>query len=83
MSTEMSEQQRPFLLRGNSVGLALMRRDDVPIIARWHQDLEFTASIGSPGEAHSLEMRQEAFDKNARMRSDSVEFAVILLSPDS
>jgi RimJ/RimL family protein N-acetyltransferase len=57
-----------------------MRRDDVPIIARWHQDLEFTASIGSPGEAHSVEMRQEAFDRNARMRPDSVEFAVVLLS---
>ena len=80
MPTEQPEDQRAILLRGNSVGLALMRRDDVPIIARWHQDLEFTASIGSPGEAHSLEMRQEAFDKNARMRPDSVEFAVILLS---
>jgi Acetyltransferase (GNAT) domain len=38
------------------------------------------ALIGAPGEAHSLEMRQEFFDKNARMRSDSVEFAIVLLS---
>ena len=57
-----------------------MRKEDVPTIARWNQDLEFTARMGSPGEAHSLEMRQEFYDKNSRMRSDSVEFAVVLLS---
>jgi RimJ/RimL family protein N-acetyltransferase len=36
--------------------------------------------MGTPGEAHSLEMRQEFYDKNARMRADSIEFAVLLLS---
>lgn len=71
---------RPLLLQGSKVGLALMRREDIPAIARWNQDLEFTASIGTPGEAHSLEMRQEAFDKNARVTQGSIEFAVILLS---
>jgi RimJ/RimL family protein N-acetyltransferase len=74
------KDDRPILLRGHQVGLALMRKEDVPTIARWHQDLEFTASIGSPGEAHSLEMREEAYQKNSRMRPDSVELAVILLS---
>jgi RimJ/RimL family protein N-acetyltransferase len=51
-----------------------------PPSRRWNQDLEFTASIGTPGEVHSLEMRQEAFDKNARVTPGSVEFAVILLA---
>ena len=74
------KDDRPILLGGHQVGLALMRKEDVPNIARWHQDLEFTASIGSPGEAHSLEMREEAYQKNARMRPDSVELAVILLA---
>jgi RimJ/RimL family protein N-acetyltransferase len=74
------KDDRPILLGGHQVGLALMRKEDVPTIARWHQDLEFTASIGSPGEAHSLEMREEAYQKNARMRPDSVELAVILLA---
>ncbi len=72
--------QRPLLLQGTKVGLALMRREDIPAIARWNQDLEFTASIGTPGEAHTLEMRQEAFDRNSRVRPDSVEFAVIPLA---
>ena len=74
------KDRRPILLEGHSVGLALMLKEDVPALARWNQDLEFTARMGSPGEAHSLEMRQEFYDKNARMRADSVEFAVLLLS---
>jgi RimJ/RimL family protein N-acetyltransferase len=82
MPTESApaKDDRPVLLGGHKVGLALMRREDVPTIARWNQDLEFTARLGSPGEAHSLEMRQEFYDKNARMRSDSAEFAVVLLA---
>jgi RimJ/RimL family protein N-acetyltransferase len=71
---------RPVLLGGHHVGLALMLKEDAPVLARWNQDLEFTARMGSPGEAHSLEMRQEFYDKNARMRADSVEFAVLLLA---
>jgi RimJ/RimL family protein N-acetyltransferase len=71
---------RPVLLGGHNVGLALMLKEDAPVLARWNQDLEFTARMGSPGEAHSLEMRQEFYDKNARMRADSVEFAVLLLA---
>jgi RimJ/RimL family protein N-acetyltransferase len=73
--------ERPLLLRGEKVGLALMRREDVQAFARWNQDLEFTANIGTPGEAHTLEMRQEAFERNSRVRADSVEFAVMAL-PD-
>jgi RimJ/RimL family protein N-acetyltransferase len=80
MEGPAKRDDRPLLLQGSKVGLALMRREDIPAIARWNQDLEFTASIGTPGEAHSLEMRQEAFDKNARATPGSVEFAVILLA---
>src|SRR5215467_13962262 len=80
MDSDGMKHERPILLGGRQVGLALMRREDVPVIARWNQDLGFTALIGGPGEAHSVEMRQEFYDKNARMRSDSVEFAVVLLA---
>ena len=50
---------RPLVMTGGTVGLALMRAEDVPTIAQWNQDLEFTARLGTPGEAHTLEMRQE------------------------
>ena len=71
---------RPLLMVGNSVGLSVMIADDVPIIARWNQDLEFTARIGTPGEAHTREMRQEAFNRNSKYRPDGAEFAVIELA---
>ena len=80
MNHDRPEPDRPVLMRGHTVGLALMRPEDVPVIARWNQDLEFTASIGTPGEAHTLEMRQEFYQKHSRPRQDNVEFAVILLS---
>jgi RimJ/RimL family protein N-acetyltransferase len=68
-----------MLMTGNRVGLALMRAEDAPIIARWNQDLEFTARLGTPGEAHTLEMRRDAFNQNSRPRPESIEFAVIEL----
>jgi RimJ/RimL family protein N-acetyltransferase len=71
---------RPLLMEGRTVGLALMVPDDVPVTARWNQDLEFTANIGTPGEAHSVEMRQEFYQKDARPRADNVVFAVVLLT---
>src|SRR5262249_21475442 len=80
MDSDRRKEARPLLIAGRAVALALMCAEDVPIIAHWNQDLEFTANLGSPGEAHSLEMRREFYEKNARMRPDSVEFAVILLS---
>src|SRR5436190_21026374 len=66
-------------MTGNSVGLALTRAQDGPTIARWNQDLEFTARLGTPGEAHTLEMRQEAYKQNSRTKPDGAEFAVIEL----
>lgn len=77
---DQPENTRPLVMTGNSVGLALMRADDVPAIARWNQDLEFTALMGAPGEAHTLELRQELYKQNSRVKSDSAEFSVIELS---
>jgi RimJ/RimL family protein N-acetyltransferase len=80
MKQDCRRFDRPVLMAGRTVGLALMCPEDVPVIAHWNQDLEFTASIGTPGEAHTVEMRQEFYQKHSRPRQDNVEFAVILLS---
>jgi RimJ/RimL family protein N-acetyltransferase len=79
MDSPAPGDRRPLLLQGGKVGLALMHREDIPAIARWNQDLEFTARIGTPGDAHTLEARQEFFDRHSRVRPDHAEFAVILL----
>jgi RimJ/RimL family protein N-acetyltransferase len=73
---------RPLLMTGNSVALSAMRPEDVAIFARWNQDLEFTARIGTPGDVHTVEMRQEAYSRNSKFRADGVEFAVIELGSD-
>jgi RimJ/RimL family protein N-acetyltransferase len=74
------EGARPILMKGSIVGLALMRREDVPIIARWNQDLGFTARLGTPGEVHTLEQRYQFFEQNSRWKPDGVEFAVLDLA---
>ena len=71
---------RVMIMTGNIVGLTLMRTDDIPTFARWNQDLEFTALLGTPGEAHTLEVREEAHKQNSRVKPDSAEFAVLELS---
>jgi RimJ/RimL family protein N-acetyltransferase len=76
----VQSRDRVVVMAGACVGLALMQAEDVPTIARWNQDLEFTARLGTPGDAQTLEMRQEAFKQNSRIRPDSAEFAVIELS---
>jgi RimJ/RimL family protein N-acetyltransferase len=68
---------RPLVMRGRVAALAMMEKEDAGELARWHQNLEFTTLMGTPGEIHTREMREEAFARGGRPRSDSVEFAVI------
>ena len=80
MTDSGQSEPRPLVMTGNSVGLALMRAEDVSTIARWNQDLEFTALMGTPGEAHTLEMRQEFYKQNSRIKPDGAEFSVVELT---
>jgi RimJ/RimL family protein N-acetyltransferase len=73
---------RAILMKGTHVGLTLMRADDVPTIARWNQDLAFTARIGTPGEAHTIEMREDFYKQNSRVRGDGAEFSVVELGSE-
>jgi len=73
-------EARPLLMTGGAVGLSLMRAEDVPTIARWNQDLEFTARLGTPGEAHTVEMRHEFYNQNSRPKAGGAEFCVIELN---
>lgn len=75
--------KRPVLLRGDHLGLAVMITDGVPTLARWNQDLAFTARLGTPGEFHTVEDRQAFFGENARYSRHSSEFALISLENDS
>ncbi len=71
--------RRAMILTGERVGLSVMQTQDVPTIALWNQNLDFTARLGVPGEAHTLEARQDFYERNSRITADSAEFSIIAL----
>jgi RimJ/RimL family protein N-acetyltransferase len=71
--------ERAILLRGSRLGLAAQIPDDLPAFARWNQNLEFTALMGTPGEFHTLEDRRKFFERNGRFNPDGMEFAIVRL----
>jgi RimJ/RimL family protein N-acetyltransferase len=71
--------RRALILAGDRVGLSVMQAQDVPSCALWNQDLDFTARLGVPGEAHTLEARQDFYERNARITGSSAEFSIIEL----
>ena len=73
----MTDSRRPLIATGEKVALAMMIPADVADIARWHQNLEFTALMGTPGELQNTEMRQEAYQRGGRPSASSVEFAIL------
>lgn len=71
--------RRAINLAGDRVGLSVMQAQDVPAFALWNPDLDFTARLGVPGEAHTLEVRQDFYERNSRLTADSVEFSIVEL----
>ncbi|WP_309667332.1 GNAT family protein [Tabrizicola sp.] len=71
--------RRAMILTGERVGLSVMQTQDVPTIALWNQNLDFTARLGVPGEAHTLEARQDFYERNSRITDSSAEFSIIAL----
>jgi RimJ/RimL family protein N-acetyltransferase len=68
---------RPLLVRGKKVSLAMMEKGDVPTLTRWNQDLVFTACLGSPGEAQTVEQRETFYERNGKMTDSCVELAIV------
>jgi RimJ/RimL family protein N-acetyltransferase len=73
----VTDARRPLIVPGEKVALAMMIPADVDDIARWHQNLEFTTLMATPGEIQTAEMRQEAFKRGGRPSASSIEFAVV------
>ncbi|MFZ1470309.1 MAG: GNAT family protein [Paracoccaceae bacterium] len=76
---DQNNPRRVMILTGERVGLSLLQAQDVPTIAQWNQDLDFTARLGVPGEAHTLEARQDFYERNSRITDSSAEFSIIAL----
>lgn len=72
----MEQQDRPEVVPGERIFLTTLRREDVPLMARWFSDLEITAYLGQIGATSRLEQEQEWYDKMSR--SSDVIFGIVV-----
>jgi len=82
MTRTINQNQRPLVITGEKVALAMMVAEDAEEIAVWHQNLEFTKMLGTPGELQTVEMCRESFDRNGSRPnpSSAVEFALLTIT---
>lgn len=73
--------ERPIVIPGERIYLTHLRREDVPLLARWFADLELTAYLGSLGASFSLEQEQRWFDSLAG-DSQQVTFGIVVRADD-
>lgn len=63
-------------LRGEQVMLARLRREDVPALASYFQNLELSTYLGGSGVAYSLEDEQAYFERVSLSSADGVTFGI-------
>ena len=73
-------ENRPLALRGEKVGLASLRREDVALFHRWFQDLEMTVYLGRSGFVATLEDENAWYESQARRSDEQVQFTIVELS---
>lgn len=76
---DQDNTRRAINLAGDRVGLSVMKSQDMPAIALWNQNLDFTARLGVPGETHTLEARQDFYERDSPITDSSAEFSIIEL----
>jgi len=78
---DASQLHRSCVLEGTLVGLAKLRREDIPTMTRWFQNLEYSAYLGTFGFAATVEDETAWFERNAIFQpNEAVQFAIIELA---
>lgn len=75
MATE--DVWRPEVVPGEHIFLSQVRREDVPLIARWFSDLELNTYLGAVGMSFTPEQEQDWYDRVVK-QTDSKTFAIIV-----
>jgi RimJ/RimL family protein N-acetyltransferase len=65
-----------MIVPGERVSLAGLRREDIPTMARWLQNLEYSAYMSSFGRFYSLEDETELYERNAKHNDSRVQFGI-------
>lgn len=71
----MSEAPYPSL-QGEKVTLSRLRREDIPELARYFQNLELTTYLGGAGMTYSLEDEQAYFEAISKSSGTQVTFGI-------
>jgi RimJ/RimL family protein N-acetyltransferase len=75
MATE--DVWRPEVVPGERIFLSQVRREDVPLLARWFSDLELTTYLGAVGMSFTPEQEQDWYDRVVQ-QTDNKTFAIIV-----
>jgi diamine N-acetyltransferase len=76
MTAEEPKQEPPILVRGQRVGLGPLRRDLIPIHARWQTDLEVLRGVGHSGQVPKIETTEAWYEQATKPASTDVHFTV-------
>ena len=68
---------RPEVVPGERIFFSQVRREDLPLFARWFSDLELTTYLGSPGMSFMPEHEQEWYDGVVKDRDKKI-FAIVV-----
>src|SRR4051794_7215327 len=69
-----------YLMKGRRVGLRSLRKEDIPTMARWFQDLEYSTYISCRGWYATAEDEVNWYDQNAKCTDTGCQFAIVELS---
>jgi RimJ/RimL family protein N-acetyltransferase len=69
--------ERPEIVPGERIFLSQVRREDLPLFARWFSDIELTTYLGQMGFSFMFEHEQEWYDSVVRDRSNRT-FAIVV-----
>src|SRR5690349_9542335 len=68
---------RPEVVPGDRIFLSQVRREDVPLFARWFADLELTMYLGAVGMSFMPEHEQEWYDNIVKDRVNKTFVIVV------
>jgi diamine N-acetyltransferase len=76
MTAEEPKQEASILVSGQRVGLGPLRRDLIPLYARWQTDLEVLRGLGHSGQVPRIETTEAWYEQATRPESTDVHFTI-------
>jgi len=76
-TTATEPSWRPEVVPGERIFLSQVRREDLPLYARWFSDLELTTYLGTIGMSFMPEHEQEWYDDVVKSR-EAKTFAIVV-----